>query len=65
MLMDSSFYYDEKGVLQCMPHPKPEYLYPILFYQGVTRVREKLAIIVVNSPELFRNVVSIVKPTES
>lgn len=65
MLMDSSFYYDENGVLQGMPHPNPDYLYPNLFYQGVTRVREKLAIIVVNSPELFRNVVSIVKPTES
>ena len=65
MLMDSSFYYDENGVLRGIPHPNPDYLYPNLFYQGVTRVREKLAIIVVNAPELFRNVVSIVKPTES
>lgn len=64
MLMDSSFYYDENGVLQGIPHPNPDYLYPNLFYQGVTRVREKLAIIVVNAPDLFGKVVSIVKPVE-
>ena len=64
MLMDSSFYYDEDGVLQGVPHPNPNYLYPKLFYQGITRVREKLAIIVVNAPELFGKVVSIVKPTD-
>ena len=62
MLMDSFFYYDENGVLQGIPHPN--YLYPNLFYQGVTRVREKLAIIVVNASELFGKVVSIVNPTD-
>ena len=60
MIMDSSFYYDENGVLQGIPHPNPDYLYPKLFYQGVTRVREKLAIIIVGAPELFNNVISIV-----
>lgn len=62
MLMDSSFYYDGNGALQGLPHPNPDYLYPNLFYQGVTRVRELLAIIVVNAPELFGKVASIVKP---
>ncbi len=61
MLMDNSFFYDEDGILHGIPHPNPDYLYPNLFYQGVTRVREKLAIVVVNAPNLFENIVSIVK----
>ena len=65
MLLDSSFFYDEDGKLQGIPHPNPNYLYPNLFYQGVTRVREELALIVVNAPELFEKVASIVAPAES
>ena len=61
MLMDNSFYYDELGELQGVPHPNPDYLYPNLFYQGVTRVREELALIIVNAPELFEKITSIVK----
>lgn len=64
MLLDSSFYYDEEGKLQGIPHPNPNYLYPNLFYQGVTRVREQLALIVVNAPELFEKITSIVAPVE-
>ena len=63
MLMDDSFYYDEHGILQGVPHPNPDYLYPNLFYQGITRVREKLAIVVVKNPELFAHITSIVSPT--
>ena len=65
MLLDSSFFYDEDGKLQGIPNPNPNYLYPNLFYQGVTRVREELALIVVNAPELFEKVASIVAPAES
>jgi len=61
--MDDSFYYDEHGILQGVPHPNPDYLYPNLFYQGVTRVREKLAIVVVKNSELFTHITSIVSPT--
>lgn len=60
MLMDSSFYYDENGTLQGIPHPNPDYLYPNLFYQGITRVREKLALVIVNAPDLFKNISSII-----
>ena len=59
MLMDSSFYYDEKGRLQGVPSPGSEFIYPNLFYQGITRVREKLALIVVDAPELFNRIASI------
>ena len=46
MLMDESFYYTDDGILQGIPHPNPNYLYPNLFYLGITRVRETLALIV-------------------
>ncbi len=61
LLMDDAFRYDEEGVLQAAPHPNPEYLYRQLFYQGVTRVREELAIVVLKDEELFGRIVSIVE----
>ena len=59
MLMDQSFYYDKDDRLQGIPHPNPDYLYPNLFYQGVSRVREKLALIIVDTPLLFEKITSI------
>lgn len=59
LLMDNSFYYDKDGVLQGVTHPNPDYLYPNLFYQGITRVREKIAIVVVEAPILFQQIASI------
>jgi len=59
ILMDDSFYYDESGILQGVPHPNPDYLYPNLFYQGITRVREKIALVVVDAPGLFEKITSI------
>ena len=64
MLLDHSFYYDSEDKLQGIPYPDPNYLYPNLFYQGVTRVRERLALIIVKAPELFEKVVSIIAPEE-
>lgn len=61
MLMDASFFYSEDGELQGVPHPNPDYLYPNLFYQGITRVREKLAIIVVDNLELFSKIATILE----
>ena len=61
MLLDSSFYYDEAGKLQGTGALEPDYLYPNLFYHGVTRVRERLALIVVGAPELFAEITNIVK----
>ena len=61
MLLDSSFYYDEEGYLHGIPYPDPDFLYPNLFYQGVTRVREELALIVVGAEELFGKIAGILK----
>lgn len=60
MLLDKSFYYDQNGLLQGITHPNPDYLYPNLFYQGITRVREAICLIVVDAPELFEKMVSII-----
>ena len=59
--MYSSFFYNDDGELQGVPHPNPDYLYPNLFYQGITRVREKLAIIVVDNLELFSKIATILE----
>ena len=60
VVMDNNFYYD-KG-LKSTQHPNPDYLYPLLFFQGITRVRNKLAIIVVENEGVFNMLMNIVQP---
>ena len=59
MLMDSSFSYDENGYLRGIPEPDPENPYPNLFYPGITCVREHLALVILDAPELLNNILSI------
>ncbi len=59
MLMDATFYYDEKGVLQANGHPNPNYLYTQLLYQGLSRTREELTVIVVNNTSLLKSISDI------
>ena len=59
MLMDKSFYYDENEQLKCVEHPNPDYIYTQLLYQGLTRAREKIAIIIVENLELMHKIASI------
>ena len=61
ILMDQTFYYNEEGRLQGIPCPDPEYMYPNLFYQGITRVREKLTVIILRAPQLFKTINGILK----
>lgn len=61
MLMDEAFYYDEDGILCAKTHPNPDYLYEKLFYQGITRVREKIALVIIDNITLFKQIVSIFK----
>ena len=63
MLMDDRFYYDGEGVLNGVPTPSSDYLYPNLFYQGITRVRQRLAIVVLKNQRLFSKITSIVDRT--
>ena len=59
--MDQTFYYNEEGRLQGIPCPDPDYMYPNLFYQGITRVREKLTVIILRAPQLFKTINGILK----
>ena len=59
MFLDKNFYY-EKGFLNSTSHPNPDYLYDRLFFQGVTRVREKLAIVVLDNEDVYKNLLRIV-----
>lgn len=60
MLMDSSFEYDKEGFLRGIPQPDPDSPYPNIFYQGITRVRDSLSIVILDAPELLGAVLSII-----
>jgi hypothetical protein len=57
--MDKNFRYDEHGGLQGKIHPNPDYVFYKLWYQGVTRAREKLCILIIENRVLFEQVLSI------
>ncbi len=59
MLMDNSFYYDENGKMQASQNLNSEYIYTQLFYQGITRAKEKLALVVVDNKDLFDKISQI------
>ena len=60
ILMDDSFSYDSHGHLCGIPVPDPDNMYPNIFYQGITRVRENLALVIMDAPELLRSILSII-----
>lgn len=45
MILDKNFYY-EGSLLKALPHPNPNYLYTKLLYQGLTRVRSEITLII-------------------
>ena len=59
MLMDGSFSYDKDGYLMGIPVPDPGHPYPNIFYPGITRVREHLALVILDAPELLNSILSI------
>ena len=64
MIMDDTFYYDNNQRLKAKEHPNPNYLYTKLLLQGLTRVRERLALIVVGDLSLFGSIIDIVRPRQ-
>lgn len=60
MIVDNTFGYDENGILRGRIHPNPNYLYRQLLFQGMSRVRERLAIIVVDNQDVFEKALAIV-----
>ena len=59
MLMDGSFSYDDEGYLMGIPKPDPANPYPNLFYSGITRVRDRLALVILDAPELLNSILAI------
>lgn len=60
MIVDNTFGYDENGILRGRIHPNPNYLYRQLLFQGMSRVRERLAIIIVDNQDVFQKALGIV-----
>ncbi len=58
MFMDRNFRYDGNK-LCANEHPNPDYIYTQLLYQGLTRVREKLCIVVFDNPDVYKNLLRI------
>ncbi len=59
VLLDDSFSYDEDGYLRGIPEPDPKHPYPDIFDPGITRVRERLALVILDAPELLSSILSI------
>ncbi len=59
VILDSNFRYSEEGVLQAKQYPNPDYLFANLFYQNITRARERLAVIIYKNPEMFSKILQI------
>lgn len=59
MILDSHFAYDEERKLRAVRHLNPDYLYRKMLIQGVTRVREKLCLLIVENRTLFQEILSI------
>lgn len=57
--MDNNFRHAEDGRLQGRIHPNPDYIFYKLWYQGVSRAREKLCILVIGNEPLFNNLLNI------
>lgn len=58
-IMDRNFRYTAEGRLQGKKHPNPDYIFYKLWYQGVSRAREKLCILIIDNEELFEKILSV------
>ena len=59
MILDYNWFYNG-GHLEARQHPNPDYLFNQLLYQGLTRVRSKLALIVC-SDMVLANILPLLK----
>ena len=58
-LIDNNLRYSEQGELEGKPHPNPDYLFPRLFYQNISRAREKLCLVILNNPDVFEKLLRV------
>ena len=57
--MDNNFRYNEEGRLQGKVHPNPDYIFYQLWFQGVSRAREKLCILIIGNEKLFDSILEV------
>lgn len=60
MFLDSEFYY-KNNELTALEHPCPDYLFDKLLYQGITRVRENLCIVIFDNIDLSKKIIEILE----
>ena len=60
MYIDDNFFYGNDKELWSKVHPNPNFLYDKLLFQGVTRVREKLAIVVISNQDVYSKLLGII-----
>lgn len=58
VVLNEEFYY-ENGILCANSHANPDYLYVRMLYEEITRVREKLCIVVENNQELLKEIINL------
>lgn len=63
MLIDDNLYYATNGKLCGKTHPNPDYLFEQLLYQGLTRVRSKIALIV-TSESMLQKILPLMRNTK-
>lgn len=59
VVMDNNFSYGSDGRLCSKEHPNPKYIFYKLFFQAVSRAKERLCILVVGNQELFNSIIDI------
>ncbi len=59
VVLDENFRYED-GMLHAREHPNPDYLFANLFYQNITRAKEKLALVVYDNRQIFESILTIV-----
>lgn len=59
VFLDDNFRYSDDGILQAREHPNPNYLFQNLFYQNITRAKEKLAVVIISNQLLFEKIMTI------
>lgn len=59
MVIPSCFHYDHSGTLSADSHPYSDYQFKKLLYQGLTRARNKLALVFFDNQEVFHSVLTL------
>ena len=60
MVIDHHFAYSKEGRLSAKLHPNPDYMFKKLLFQGLTRTRQKLCLVVIDNILVFNKILDLV-----